>query len=467
MNPDTIVAHATPPGVSALALIRMSGPDARRIARQLSSDLPDDLPAGRYLSWLRDPVRDESLDQALVHVFEAPDSYTGEDSVEFSTHGSELIPAWLVEACVAAGARLAEPGEFTRRAYLNGKMDLVQAESVIDLIESRAPAQHRSALTLLNRSLSRRLAELREDLLGLEAALVHHLDFPEEDDPPVPVKEVARRGSVIAEALAALLRSAPEGELLRTGAFAVFAGRPNSGKSSLFNALIGRDRAIVTDIAGTTRDAIEAEVSLAGFPFVLVDTAGLRHSTDTVERLGVEVAERYLDEAHLVVFCSEGAADTELLRVVQERTQAPVVVARTKSDLTSEGVRTAGVESLRTAASGGIHAPPVLGPSIEIAVSAVTGEGLDQLRREMAANVFRQLSVETRGTVLIRRRQTEGVRRAHSEVVRFVEALKEGVPAEMASTHLRPAESALEELMGVISQDDVLDRVFRDFCVGK
>lgn len=466
MNPDTIVAHATPPGVAALALIRMSGPDARGIARQLASDLPEGAPAGRYLSWLRDPVRDESLDQALVHVFEGPDSYTGEDSVEFSTHGSELIPAWLVEACVAAGARLAEPGEFTRRAYLNGKMDLVQAESVIDLIESRAPAQHRSAVAHLNRSLSRRLAELREDLLGLEAALVHHLDFPEEDDPPIPVAEVARRGSVIADSLAALLRSAPEGELLRTGAFAVFAGRPNSGKSSLFNALIGRDRAIVTDIAGTTRDAIEAEVSLAGFPFVLVDTAGLRRSRDTVERLGVEVAERYLEEAHLVVFCAEGAPDDELLRVVRERTQAPVVVARTKSDLMSKALRTNGDMALGTAASG-VQAPPVSEPPTQIAVSAVTGEGLDELRLEMAANVFKRLSVETRGTVLIRRRQSEGVRRAHSEVVQFVKALQGGVPAEMASTHLRPAESALEELMGVISQDDVLDRVFRDFCVGK
>lgn len=453
MKPDTIVAQATPPGVSALALVRMSGPDAIRTACRVAPGLDKDPAPGRYLCWLLDPDTGERIDEALIHVFRAPDSYTGEDCVEFSTHGSELVPAWARDACVRSGARIAEPGEFTRRAYLHGRMDLVQAEAVIDIIESRAPAQHRLAVEHLDRSLSRRLARLREDLVGLEATLVHHLDFPEEDDPPVPIAEIAASAEAIVADLSELLHSAPEGELLRSGATAVLAGPPNSGKSSLFNVLVGRDRAIVTDHPGTTRDAIEAAVSVGGYPFTLVDTAGLREPGDTIERMGIEVAERYLSSADLVLFCLDDRSEATLMKEVGQLTSAPVVAVRTKSDLHSAArVRVV---------------PLPVAVAADVTVSSVTGQGLEELRQAMARNVFPGLTSTTGGAVLVRRRQTEGVRRAHDEVAAFVTALRGGVPAEMASTHLRPAETALEELLGIISQEDILDRVFSEFCVGK
>lgn len=455
MNPDTIVAQATPPGVSALAIVRMSGPEAHRIARVLAPDLDCTGATGRMVCRLLDPDTGEAIDEALVHVFTGPASYTGEDSVEFSTHGSELVPPWVVDACVRAGARLAEAGEFTRRAYLQGKLDLVQAEAVIDLIESRAPAQHRAAMEHLDRALSARLAAVRQDLVSLEASLVHHLDFPEEDDPPIPVSEIAAQGQKVVQALSDLLASAPEGELLRSGAKTVLAGRPNSGKSSLFNALVGRDRAIVTEVPGTTRDAIEAHLAIEGFPFLLVDTAGLREGADTVERLGIEVAERYLAAADLVLLCVEGGDAEGLLNVIGELTKAPVLVVYTKSDLhaASDSARNATVSGVAHYAS--------------VSVSSVTGSGLGELKNLMTERVFPRLREETRATPLVRRRQVSGVRRALAEVEAFVSALSGGVPAEMAATHLRPAETALEELLGIISQEDVLDHVFRQFCVGK
>ncbi len=227
-------------------------------------------------------------------LFAGPESYTGEDMVEISCHGGWLSPALILEACVECGARRAEEGEFTRRAFLNGKMDLLQAEAVLDLIEGRSRALHGTAIHQLERGLSERIGRLREGLVGLEALLVHHLDFPEEDEPPVPLEEILIRAEELAEVMDGLLRTAPEGELLREGALTVLAGRTNAGKSSLFNALLGEERSIVTEVPGTTRDALEAVVSLGGYPFRLVDTAGLRETEERVEKIGVEVAKRYL-----------------------------------------------------------------------------------------------------------------------------------------------------------------------------
>ena len=433
-------------------MVRLSGDRSSEILSALLGD------SGRFpevrrptLCTLADPADGRVLDHAVVTVFRGPESYTGEDMVEVSSHGGWLTPALIEEAFIGAGARRAEPGEFTRRAYLNGKLDLVQAEAILDLIDGQSREFHQAAIFQLERGLSSRLADLKERLVRLEAHLVQHIDFPEEDEAPMPPDSIATEADSVVGALEELLATAPEGELLREGAVTVLAGRPNSGKSSLFNAMLGVERAIVTEVPGTTRDALEAVVSLGGFPFRLVDTAGIHDTDERVERLGVEVARRYLEGADLVLLCVEAGRPVEEDEAMFAESLAgkEVVVVRTKADLVDVAVEALGEED-------------------HVVVSALTGEGLGRLREKLPSLVFQGLvSARADAPVLTRKRQADGVRRALEGVRAFSAALREGVPAELASTHLRPAESALEELLGVIASEEVLDALFDEFCIGK
>lgn len=457
MEIDTIASVSTAPGLGAIAVVRMSGPAALGILRRLSPGLPGDPdPRRATLADVRDPESGELLDRAMVTVFPGPGSYTGEDVVELSCHGGRLVPELVVDACVRAGARRADPGEFTRRAYLRGKLDLVQVEALADLIEARSRALHRAALGQLERGLSVRITALREALVGLEALLAHHIDFPEEDEPPTPLEEVGARAAAVVAEIDVLLRTAPEGELMREGALTVLAGRPNVGKSSLYNALAGEERAIVTDEAGTTRDALEVGLQLGGFPFRLVDTAGLRESGERIERIGIEVTRRYLERADLVLLCvpvGDGLGDEER-EFLEEVRHAPVVLLKTKADVTGAGGEPTSDLDGRAAA--------------KLRVSALTGQGLDQLRQLLPELVYSAVvSISPEVPVLTRRRHADGLRTARTEIEAFRRGLAEGLPPEVASTHLRPAETALEELLGVISVEDVLDAVFAEFCVGK
>jgi len=378
----------------------------------------------------------EPVDDCLAVCFRAPHSYTGDDLVEISTHGGLVVPAAALAALAAAGARPAAPGEFTRRAVLNGKMDLLQAEATADLIDAGSPAQRRRALQQLERGLSDRLVALRSEILELEALIAYDIDFPEEDEGPVAPDRVRRAWCVVRDRLADLLKTAPEGERLREGALLVIAGRPNAGKSSLFNALLGTERAIVTEIPGTTRDAIEAHAVIEGFPFRLVDTAGLRDSDERIERLGIEVSKKYLTAADLILFCEErdDPARDEFLA----QAQAPVVVVRTKADLSGEGV------------------------------SVVTGQGLAELRRRLAEVAFgRLLALGDVEPVVTRARHRAALERAVLELDSFWGARESGVDAAAAATHLRAAVLALDDLIGAVTPEDVLDRVFAAFCVGK
>jgi tRNA modification GTPase len=405
---------------------------------------------------LREPVEGTVLDHALVTWFPGPASYTGEDVVELSCHGGRLVPELVVEACVRAGARRADPGEFTRRAYLHGKVDLVQAEAVADLIEARSRALHRAAVTQLDRGLSARIAALRASLLRLEALLVHHIDFPEEDEPPVPIERVLAEAASLLPDIDELLATAPGGELLREGALVVLAGRPNAGKSSLYNALVGEERAIVTDEPGTTRDALIAAVELGGFPFRLVDTAGLREAGEPVERIGIEVTRRFLERADLVLLCvpageSETTAELDFLGGTKG---VPVVWLDTKADVAQASVA---------------GAP---GPAGMVAhrmrISARTGEGLGELATLLPRLVYGGIvTASPDAPVLTRARHRRSLEAARMEVEAFTGALAAGLPAEVASSHLRAAESALEDLLGAITTEAVLDVVFAEFCVGK
>jgi len=456
---DTIASVSTAPGVGAIAVVRVSGPDAVGVLRRLVPGLSGAPEARRAtLLDLKDPASGEPIDRAVVTFYAEPASYTGEDLVELSCHGGRLVPELVLEACVHAGARRAGPGEFTRRAYLRGKVDLVQVEAVADLIEARSRAFHRAALGQLERGLSDRIAALRQRLLGLEAMLAHHIDFPEEDDPPVSVDEIGQRAAELVRGIDALLATAPQGELLREGALTVLAGRPNVGKSSLYNALAGEERAIVTEEPGTTRDALEMAVQLGGFPFRLVDTAGLREAGERIERIGIEVTHRYLARADLVLFCVSSATgiSSDEIRFLDEVGEVPVVLVETKADLVSD------------APSDGISSEVVDACAGRLRVSVRTGEGLDQVHSLLPELVYSAIvSVSPDAPVVTRRRHAQGLRTARAEIEAFRTALGDGLPPEVASTHLRPAETALEEILGVISVEDVLDAVFAEFCVGK
>ena len=384
----------------------------------------------------------EPVDDCLAVCFRTPRSYTGDDLVEISTHGGLVVPAAVLAALVAAGARAAAPGEFTRRAVLNGKMDLLQAEATADLIDAGSPVQRRRALHQLERGLSDRLATLRGEILELEALLAYDIDFPEEDEGPVSPERVRAAWNVVRGRVADLLKTAPEGERLREGALLVIAGRTNAGKSSLFNALLGTERAIVTEIPGTTRDAIEAHAVIEGFPFRLVDTAGLRESKERIERMGIEISKRYLEAADLILFCRDREED-ELPDVGTK----PVVEVVTKHDLPNR---------------------PSGRPAAAPSVSVVTGKGLADLRRRLAEVAFgRLVALGDVEPVVTRARHRAALERAVLELDSFWGARESGVDAVAAATHLRAAVLALDDLIGAVTPEDVLDRVFAAFCVGK
>ena len=458
MEVDTIAAVSTAPGPGAVALVRMSGPESGLILRLLAPGLAA-LPESRRVTLvdLRDPEDGELLDRALATFYAGPASYTGEDVVEISCHGGVLVPELILETCVRAGARRADPGEFTRRAYLRGKVDLPQAEAVADLVQARSRALHRAALGQLEHGLSARVAALREALVHIEALLVHHIDFPEEDEPPVPIERIVKEAEAVLREIDVLLATAPEGELLREGALAVLAGRPNAGKSSLYNALLGEERAIVTEEPGTTRDALVASVELGGFPFRLVDTAGLREAGERVERIGIEVTRRYLERADVVLLCCpcDAKVSEEERAFVREAAGVPIVWVRTKADLVP-------------AAGGEAVADDLAGVASTLRVSVETGEGLDGIRRVLPGLVYAGVvTASPDAPVLTRSRHRRGLEVARAEIDAFRVALEDGLPAEVAASHLRPAESALEEVLGTISTEAVLDAVFAEFCVGK
>jgi tRNA modification GTPase len=445
---DTIAALATPPGRGAIAVVRMSGRNAHEIAGRIVTPWPTEARRAT-LCRIFSPEHGHVLDQALVTSFVAPDSFTGEDLIEISGHGGHYVPALLLETLITCGARQALAGEFTRRAVLNGKLDMTQAEAIGDLVDARSEAMHRAALIQLDGGLSRRIAALRNQIISLEALIAYDIDFPEEDDGPISRERIAMEVEVLLMALDALLSTVPHGEIIREGAVVVVAGLPNVGKSSLFNALLGQSRAIVTDIPGTTRDAIESFLETDKWPIRLVDTAGLRDTIDVVERIGIEVSEKYLGWANIVLACGDSDQSLEAtLTALEKRNTAPVIRVRTKSDLDA-----ADNESDPDA----------------IRVSAETGEGLAALVSQIDLILSETVGAAVADTpVLMRSRHIRGITQARAEVAAFSDAWNtKSLPAPVAAVHLRAATGALESLIGAVSTEDVLDRVFSSFCVGK
>jgi tRNA modification GTPase len=392
-----------------------------------------------------DAVSGELLDEALYVSYDGPASYTGEDMVEISTHGGVLVPREVFAALLRAGAREALPGEFTRRALLNGKIDLLQAEAVGDLVAATTPVQRKAALGQLDRSLSVKIDLLRKQILELEALCCYEIDFPEEDSGPIDPETIEAAIERVRDSLSELLSTAEAGERLRDGALCVIAGAPNVGKSTLFNALLGCERAIVTESPGTTRDAIEAPAVFDSYPFRMVDTAGLRDTEAAIERIGVEFSRRYLARADVVLFCSESSGAVAEVPDSINRLDKPCLVVRTKSDL-----------------PGGDEAPD------GIMVSALTGAGLSELRSALVESMF-LVGESTLGgdPIITRPRHRVAVEKALSEVENFGSARSSGVDTAVAATHLRAAMAALESIIGLVTPEDVLNQVFATFCVGK
>jgi tRNA modification GTPase len=446
---DTIVAIATPTGRGAIAIVRMSGAAAFEIARHHVIPWPGK-PRVATLCLITD--RNGELDQGLATLFPSPDSFTGENVFEVSTHGGHAVPLSVTAAFIRSGARQAVPGEFTRRAILNGKLDLIQAEGIGELVDSRSSAMQRAALVQLHGGLTRKLTELRDSFISLEALIAYEIDFPEEDDGPIDERQIQSAAARVEKELEEILSTASFGELIREGAIVVIAGPPNSGKSSLFNALLGKARAIVTEVPGTTRDALEAVIEAEGWPLRLVDTAGLRDTDNRIERLGIEVSERYLSSADIVLACAESDEGLDhTLAVISALTPAPVLRVMTKADL--HGC---------TAERGGLNGAGLM-------VSAERRTGLEALL-DRISEVLRSSYGKhpADAPVLTTARQSAALSKALEELRSFNAArTREGIPATIAAVHLRTAAGVLEELIGSVDVEDVLAKLFSTFCVGK
>ena len=441
MNP-TIAAISTAAG-GGVGVIRLSGEDALGIARAHFRPLPEDLrPRHAYWGWWH-CAQGTRLDEGLLIFFEAPRSYTGEDTVELSLHGGALNLRRCLEVVFTAGARPAEPGEFTRRAFLNGRMDLTRAEAVADLIAAQTDRALEQARSLLQGELYRVAMGAREDILMLRAQLEVTIDFVEEDVPVIDPEKLACDAQAIATELQRLARTYDEGRLWRDGARVVLVGAPNAGKSSLFNRLCGDERAIVTSVAGTTRDVLEERVDFLGVPVTLVDTAGLRETTDEVERIGVARARQHATGADLVLWVRDPHGPPD--RHESPEVEAPILEVWSKCDISAPPEP--------VAAQGGLR------------VSAVSGEGMETLIEAVVRRLG--VSAPAGGLVIARERHKQALLRAGDALEQACDLLRTEQPWELAAVDIQEATDALAELVGITSIEDVLDRLFAGFCIGK
>ena len=441
---DTIAAIATAPGRAALGTVRLSGPDARRIAEGLLGNIGWE-PWKARLAHLMD-AQGHTIDQVLVTYFPAPKSYTAEDVVEISCHGSPVVLRHAVERALALGARLANPGEFTLRAFLNGRIDLARAEAVRDLIDATTLYQARVAAQQVDGSVSRRVAPLKAALVELIALLEAGIDFAEDDVSVAPVAEILRRIEPVLEGTRQLAASFQYGGLVTQGLTLAIAGRPNVGKSSLFNRLLKQERAIVTEIPGTTRDLVTETASIGGIPVKLCDTAGIRRTDERVETLGIERS-------------YQAMADADLTLVVLDLGQA--FTAEDEELIGRAGPGALVVGNKRDLGRGAGNWPPL------VAVSALTGDGIAALRQAILAAVAPEGVFERETGFITSLRHEQLLRESAGWLEKAREAAKAGTPHEMLLLDLYAALRGLDAITGATTADDILNRIFSTFCIGK
>jgi tRNA modification GTPase len=455
MLDDTIAAIATPLGEGALAVIRLSGKDAFAIADKVfvprgKSSLKVSAAPTHTLQYGHIVLNGHVIDEVLVAVMRAPRTFTREHCVEITCHGGVLAAKMVLDSVLSSGARLAEPGEFTRRAFLNGRIDLTQAEAVADLIAARTELALSAANEQLAGKLSQRINEVRDQMMLTLAHIEAHIDFPDEDIAPDTQAQLLGRLQRAVAFMDELLRTANEGQVLRRGVRAAIVGRPNAGKSSLLNQLLGHDRAIVSAIPGTTRDTIEETANVRGIPIVFIDTAGLREAGDEIEAEGIKRSRASLERAELILHVLDNSepftdADANYLR---EFTGKKCIIVCNKSDRPAQ-----------------LTLPPLDVPTV--AVSCVTGHGLDVLKDTIKSLVW---SGEIRADmlqVMINSRHQDALRRARDATANTISAFGAGHGLEIAAMELRLAVNAIGEVVGKTTTEDLLDSIFSQFCIGK
>ena len=482
-NEDTICAPATVPGTGAISVIRVSGPDALTIADKVIKCKKGSISESKGYTIKFGAILDDAgtvLDEVLVSIFRAPHSYTGENSVEISCHASSYIVSAVMNLLYAAGARAAEPGEFTQRAFLNGKMDLAQAEAVADVIASQNAAAHRIAFKQMKGGFSSELKGMRGELLELVSLMELELDFSEEE---VEFADRSRLDSLLEQIIAhvgRLIDSFRLGNAIKNGVPVAIAGATNTGKSTLLNALLGEDRAIVSDVHGTTRDTIEETLNIDGILFRFIDTAGLRETSEVVEKIGIERTFKKISEATIVLgmvdltrdFDSTSETVQSIVEKVDFKTQKLVFLLN-KTDilevnnnvsiinyivslLDTKGVKCSVFENSGTTCSD-VHIIPT---------SAKTGSGIPDLRSVLAASQ-RDLLGDSDTTLVTNQRHVQALTDARTSLLRVREGLASGLPTDLAAQDIREAIYHLGSIVGEISTDEVLGNIFRNFCIGK
>jgi len=450
MAADTIVARATPAGRGGIAIVRLSGPDAASIGSQLAGATPP--PRQAVVRTFQDSAGN-AIDGGLLLFFSAPNSFTGEDIIELQCHGSPVVVDMLIDRATELGARLARPGEFSQRAFLNDRLDLAQAEAIADLIDATSEQAARSAQRALQGEFSELITALNEQIIQLRVYIEAALDFPDEEVDLLADKGVSKRLEALQIAIHQLRNSARQGQLLRDGIKAVIAGPANVGKSTLLNALAGQQRAIVTDIAGTTRDLLRETVLIDGLPVEFIDTAGLRKSDDPVEQAGIALAEQAIGDADLLLTIDSGDGSSRALEPLEQ------LILKTAGD------------AKRIAITNKIdihHRRAELvedGDRTHVYLSAKTGEGLDLLRAEIAK--VAGFHPDEEGAFIARRRHLDALSRVDQSVAAGRSSLRDHGAGELLAEELRSAQQALGEITGEVTSDDLLGAIFSSFCIGK
>jgi len=452
---DTICAVSTPPGEGGIGIIRISGPRALEVAAAVfrpksGKDIAAAPTHSLHYGHIVDPSTAEAVDETLVSVMRAPASYTREDVVEINCHGGPL-PLWqTMRLLVSAGARRAEPGEFSKRAFLSGRIDLAQAEAVMDIIRARTEIGHRAAQEQLSGGLSREIAELRERLIGVIAGVEAGVDFPDEDIEIPTGRPLEGELAAAAGTIDRMLEGARFGRLLREGYAAAIVGRPNVGKSSLLNALLRQDRAIVTDVPGTTRDVLEEYLNIGGLPLRVLDTAGIRHSGDSVEQEGVRRSLAAIATADIVLVVLDGSdtlkdEDRHVLEQAEGKTTVAVI---NKKDLPARMER-------------------ISWPQTQVGISCRTGEGIDDLRHAVLGKMQEGAVPSREHAWAVNERHREELEKARKGLERARESARSAQSPELIAVDLRDALDHLGMIIGATHTDDILERIFRDFCIGK